>query len=188
MKYILDRKKTPKAILSFVVASSFIFTTSSQLKEKKQEIKLNPGQEKYNYFVSQYIDAKNKDTNEYDEKFIDIYNNGKYKVEDKQYDIKEVYIVRLDDNNIHLIKAGFNKKDIVTGETFNEKKVNICCFRDSSIFYELYTIGMINDKNIELDEKLERMLTYWNGEKHKKTPDLNANSIAEEKYREKYGK
>ena len=188
MKFVLNKKKMPQAILSFVVASSFIFTTGCEFKEKKQEIKLDPGQEKYNYFVSQYLSAQKEDTNEYDENFIDIYNNWKYLVEDKQYDIKEVYIVRLNNSDIHFIKAGENKTDIVTGETFNEKKVSICCFRDSSIFYELYSIGMIQDKDIVLTEQMERVASYWNDEKHKETPSLNANSIAEEKYRAKYGK
>ena len=174
---LIKENKIKKIIISGTVISLFILTLDNNIIAK------DDGQERYNYYSSSYIDAYSNINDEFDDNFIDIYNNGKYILNDKEYNIKEIYLVKMDDGTIHLIKAGENKIDLLTNNTFVGKKESIVCFRDTSVFYELYLSGKIqkeiNLKNIIIND--------WDGLKHQQTKELKADDIATKKYRTKYG-
>ena len=178
----LIKKEMPKAIISFVIASAFVITNDGILRKKDY------GNEKYSYYSEQYINAISGSDYDFDEDFVNIYRNGKYFINDDEYGIKEVYIVKLENEEYHLIKAGDNKRDIITGDSFNDKPVLICCFRDSDVFYKLYEMSQINSDKILLNDFIKNFIILWNGMKHEEVPELRADSIAKENYRRKFGK
>ena len=204
---IVDIKRYAKKLMlgKMTISSLFIFSTVgmpvvnankvdnlnkvvSEIDDSNNEYEQS-NCEGYSFYHMTYSDAINSlNDNDFDQKFQDIYLNGKYIINDIEYDIKEVYITKLDDESVHIYKAGDNRKDIITNQTFTGKNKKICCFRDSSIFYELYEANIINDTDIKLDINNINQISNWDGIKSDKTKNLMAEKIAKEEYGRKYGK
>ena len=83
----------------------------------------------YNIYSSAYLSALSQmDYSEFDENFISLYREGKYLINGNNYDINEIYLVKLETGIYHLIKAGNNSTDILTGESFNGPIKMLFCF------------------------------------------------------------
>ena len=198
---IVEVKKVAKKVIlgNLTISSLFIFgTTGMTTREAKDESKIVSEEvddvkrsncEEYSFYHRTYSDAFNDLNDEdFDQVFQDIYINGKYIINGVEYDIKEVYITKLDDESIHVYKAGDNRKDVITNQIFAGKNKKICCFRDSSIFYELYENNIINSNEIILDINNIEEINNWDGTKSDKTKHLMAEKITKEEYGRKYGK
>ena len=98
--------------------------------------------------------------------------------------ISELYIVTTENGKNHIIKAGKNKRDILTGQLFKEKKTNIECLRKTSIFYKLYLDGIISTKEIKIDKNtLNKYVEEWDGLSQYEVPELVADKEARERIR-----
>ena len=197
--YTIKKKKNiQKKYLAggIIISSLFISLATTNLSRNivnnndniKTEREL--GEEKYNYYSKKYLEAlKELNNKEYDDKFLDIYSNGKYIINGKEYNTKEIYIVQAGDNSIHLLGPESNDIDILTGKTFDQKRKTIMCFREASIFYEMYKAGIINDTTINIDNNtLKQYISNWDGKEHYETQELEAEKKAHDAYTKKYGR
>lgn len=145
--------------------------------------------EEYSFYHKTYNEALSSlNDDDFDKNFEDIYYNGKFIINDIEYNIKQVYITRLDDGSVHLYKAGDNRKDIITNQTFTGKYEKICCFRNSSVFYDLYSSNVFNSNEIKLDSSNLVQINNWDDNSHYKTKNMMAEKITKEAYGKKYGK
>ena len=100
--------------------------------------------------------------------------------------IKLRHYQRVESGENHIIKAGENKYNILTKQTIEEKKVNIQCLRNTSIFYTLYQDGLITSKEIKLDKNvLAKYIKQWDGQNQYEVPELIADKEARDYIRDK---
>ena len=174
----------------FIALATVNLKTATNTKQNTNQVEIESGDEGYDYYSMKYDEALG-DINEedYDEEFIDIYNHSKCIINGEEYDIQELYLVKLEDNSIHLIKAGDNRVDILTKKSFDSKRKAIMRFRNSTIFYKLYTSGMIKDSVLSIDSnKLNEYISNWDGSEHYEIPELAAEKKAHDAYTKKYGR
>lgn len=168
---------------NIIIRNLIISTTLVTSLISVPTLRHNNGHEMYDIYSRVYLDTiKEIDKNSFDEYFIDIYHNGKYYIDEKEYDVNELYIVTTENGENHIIKAGENKRDIITGQTFEEKRINIECLRNTSIFYKLYQDGIISTKEIKLDNNtLSKYVNEWDGQNQYEIPELIADKEARKK-------
>ena len=131
------------------------------------------------YSVNYIKELENMDYSKFDEKFINIYDNGQYILKNQKYNIGEIYILRLENGDVHLIQAGNNNEDILTHEKFEGKNNSLLCFRDSSIFYDLYLNGIVLETT-DLDN-VKDFIKKWDGTRHLQVPKNKADYEASKK-------
>lgn len=178
----LDKEKVCKNLIISTALVSSLITIPILKQEIIQNQSENIGREMYNAYSRVYLDTFSElDKTKFDDKFIDIYYNGKYYIDEIEYDVSELYIVTTENGKNHIIKAGENKKDIISGQIFEEKKTNIECLRKTSIFYKLYQDGIIGTKEIKIDkDTLNKYVIEWDGQKQYNIPELIADKKATE--------
>ena len=182
-KYKLDKNKAFRSIvISTILTASLV--NAHILKQETIQNK-GIGHEMYNTYSKAYLDTISElDKTKFDETFIDIYHNGKYYIDETEYDVSELYLVTTENGEKHIIKAGENKKDILTGQLFKEKRINIECLRKTSIFYKLYLDGIISTKEIKIDKNtLNKYVEEWDGLSQYEVPELVADKEARERIR-----
>lgn len=159
--------------------------TISSLKTNKNK----DGEDRYGYYSISYLDAKkNMDESNFDQNFINLYNKDNISIGDNSYSSRSIYIVKNNDDSVYLIKAGENTTDLLTGKEFEYDRKNICLFKDSTIYANLYDNGKLNE-DLKFDPSdLTSLIQTWDGEKHDKTPELYAEKQASEAYIKKYGR
>ena len=184
-RYIIDKKICKSIIISTALAATLL--NAPILKGDSNRENIDIGQEMYNAYSRVYLDTISElDKTKYDETFIDIYRNGKYYIDEIEYDVSELYIVTTENGENHIIKAGENKFDIITKQIFEEKKVNIQCLRNTSILYTLYKDGLITSKEIKLDKSiLAKYIKQWDGQNQYEVPELIADKEARDYIRGK---
>ena len=171
---------------SAVVTSLFIAAISMA---KNNEMERQKGEEEYNYYQSTFIEAVNSiDESSIDVNFDNIWHNGKYIINNKEYSIKQIYISILDNGQVVLTDADQSNINILTNEVFNNKEVKICLFKNSSVFYQMYQNGIITNEDIILDNNTINYISNWDGKRHNGVAELMAESIANEQYEAKYGR
>ena len=185
-------------ISSGIVVTSLLISLSLNIKNSNNTHVINQANESsvsevddgYAYYTGQYMKSLEKmNMDEFDDNFIDIYKYGKYTINNNTYDIKEIYIVKCEDETIHLTYSNNNKVDILSGKSLDSKKKIICCFRDSSIFFNLYRDKLFSTKNIKIDNyTLQQYINDWDLTKHNEVPELRANNEAGENYKKVYGR
>ena len=190
---IIKKNILSKMTLATGITVSMMFVSMSINdeigKEKTSEITQKHNPEYYNTYMRAYVDSlKKMDLREFDSHFIDTYNNVKYLVNNQEYDSNQVYIVELEDNSKHLIIAGENNIDIMTNTKMEGKKINICCFKESTVFYQMYLDGIIKNNTLVVDNNLSNYVNSWDGKRHSAIPALKAESEASDVYRKKYGR
>lgn len=186
-KIIKNNSINKKYIIGGVLVTT-LFISCAKPNNIKKEYDL--GQEQYNYYSTEYMNAiNNMNESEFDNNFINIYKNGTYTINNQKYEINTIYISKLKDGSVHIYKAGENNYDIINSNEFYEKKKVVCCFRDSSVFFKLYEDGVFTNENIEIDNQiLQDYINEWDSTKHTKLPELKADSEASKKYKLKYGR
>lgn len=182
-KYKLDKSKMCRSIIISTILTASLVNAHILKQETIQNKGI--GHEMYNTYSKAYLDTISElDKTKFDETFIDIYHNGKYYIDETEYDVSELYIVTTENGENHIIKAGENKRDILTGQLFEEKKINIDCLRKTSIFYKLYQDGIIKDKEIIIDRNiLNQYVNEWDGQNQYEVPELVADKEARERIR-----
>ena len=193
---IVSKNNRQRRIIAggLAATSLFLLLASSNISKKQvnstnEQTEYYENYDGYNYYNSIHLNVlNNMDDSQFDESFIDIYDNGKYIINGNKYDVNEIYISKLEDDSVHLYKAGDNNTDVLSGENLSSKKVKSCCFRDSSIFESLYRSGCFVNKQALINSNISKLLNSWNGEKHLKTPQLMANKEASEAYQRKFGR
>lgn len=181
---ILTREqKIRRIIISASLVASFV---SAPLYTQKVDAdsSYDAGHMAYNAYSVEYLSQLNEmDYDGFDQNFINVFRNGKYEINGIKYDVSELYIVVTSNGN-HVVKAGNNNYDILTGVTFNEKIDYSECLRKTTVFYMLYKNGIIKDENTVLDaEELKRYVDAWDLKNHYETPELLADKNAQEKTR-----
>ena len=206
-KYTIKNKNNnlKKYVIGGCIVSSLFVATISMTSKGKNTSEGNIEQNTYsvssndesydtstsgfNYYSSQYIKAlKNQEKDQFDEKFIDIYDNCKFIMNNEKYDNSEIYIVKMLDGSSHIFQADNNKIDLITGTEISGKKIHISNFRDSTAFLDMYNAGVINDKNINLNDSFIKYINNWDGLKHENTPSLKADKEAQEAYARRFKK
>lgn len=144
--------------------------------------------EEYGFYSTHYIEnLHNINPDDYDSKFDEIYKNVSYSYDDNTYSGLAIYIISYDDGSVHLVDSDNRKYDLLTNEVLTAKRKNVVPFKESSIFYELYESGIIEDENVQLSSAYSDMISRWDGKKHYKTVDLVAERETSAEYQERYG-
>lgn len=128
----------------------------------------------YGKYWSEYSRQLGNMNYSFDIDFSNLYKNGKYVIDGKEYDVKELYLVTLDDDSMCLVKAGINY-DIINKREFDNKKKDFVCLRDTKIFYDLFKDGYIDDNKIKIDiMTLKKYIDSWDGSMQYEIPELIA--------------
>lgn len=163
-------------------------STTIETEANKDTINCN-GRDEY---MRMYMEnMKELEQKEYDLNFREIYkqsNDMKLIIDEEELPIKSVFIASADDGNDHLLIAGENKTDILTKKPI-EGRNDYYTFRDSSMFYQMYKDGIINNNEIRISkEKMQEYLTNWDHEINDGIQEIEAKYKTNEEYREKHGK
>lgn len=132
---------------------------------------------------------QNLNIHQFDDKFLDIYNNGIIVIDGREYPIEKLRLRHLESGITHFTFPGKNHVDVFTGEYFDGREDAVCPFRNSSIFYQMYQDGSIQSKQIIVNKDIFQ--TYakdWDKTIHTETPKLKAEVEANKIYRKKYGR
>lgn len=144
--------------------------------------------EEYGFYSTHYIEnLHNINPADYDSKFGEIYENVSYSYDGKTYSGLAIYIISYDDGSVHLVDSNNRAHDLLTNEELTAKRKHVVPFKESSIFYELYESGIIQDENVQLSSSYSDMISRWDGKKHYKTVDLVAERETSAEYQKKYG-
>ena len=191
----LNNTSEPKKIVKrdinlgkFVSSGIFVFSLATLVfSANKLNYKILDSEE-YGFYSVHYLEnLDNVKLEDYDYNFNQIYDNVTYKCNKKNYSGMSIYIVSYDDGTVHLIDSDNRKKDLITNEPIIGKRTKIMPFKQSSVFYDLYSLGVIKDENVILSSDYLNVIAGWNGEKHYKTIDLVAERETSLQYQEKYG-
>ena len=143
------QKNISKGVVIFSLAAVML---GLSIESNVQESKIVDSEE-YSYYSGKYLEYLNTNTDEFDLNFDFIYKNAKYIYNDKEYKGTSIYIVEYDDNTTHLVDANNNMVDLLTEEKITAKRIKMSLFKESSLFYELYKNGIINNNEIELSKE-----------------------------------
>lgn len=184
-KKIVNRNANfKKAIAGGIIVFS-LATTVLALNSADSEIL---DSEEYGFYSTHYLDNLGKtDPSDYDSKFGQIYDNVTYSYNGNSYSGESLYIISYEDGSVHLVDSDDRKHDLLTKEDINSKRTGICLFKESSVFYELYELGLIKNEHVELSLEYKNVINNWDGKKHYQTVDLVAQKKTEEEYQAKYG-
>ena len=177
------QKNISKGVVIFSLAAVML---GLSIESNVQESKIVDSEE-YSYYSGKYLEYLNTNTDEFDLNFDFIYKNAKYIYNDKEYKGTSIYIVEYDDNTTHLVDANNNMVDLLTEEKITAKRIKMSLFKESSLFYELYKNGIINNNEIELSKEYIEYIKNWNGERHRETKDLMAEEYASNAFKEEFG-
>ena len=184
---IFNKRVIATGLVIFSLAAVLVFnskTSNDNGPEYQQAYNLES--EEFNYYSTHYLDIlRNLNPNDFDQTFAGIYKNVMYSYNNNFYNGSSVFIVNYDDGSTHLVDSNNPKSDLFTGESINSKKTKMVLFKESSLFYELYTNGVITSDSVTLSSEY---INNWDGEKHYQTVDLVAQKEASESYEEKYGR
>lgn len=165
-KFIVGGAMVTSLMLSFVHASGF-----SDLNDK--------GHILYGKYWSEFSRQMEKMDGSFDINFSNLYKSGKYDIDGIEYDVKELYLVTLDDGSRCVVKAGENY-DILNRKSFDNVKEDFVCLRDTKIFYDLFKDGYVYQNKVKVSSDI--LLSYvnlWNGEMQYETAELASMREAE---------
>ena len=189
---ITKRKKGKMiALMAGITASSMLISIINPKAVNAQTTNQEEyyGNDARDYYFSIYEKIyKELNMEEFDSKFIDLYNNGIILEDEKEYPLEEVRVKRNSTNNeIHFILLDDFQKDIITGNTIESIETGYWpAFRDTTIFYEMYKDGKFKENKITLDEEVLEYAKDWNGEIHTEIPRLKAEKETNEIYKKTY--
>ena len=116
---------------------------------------------------------------EIDEEFAKIYDNEQIIIDDKEIGLDKLYIKQLTDGTVYLTNNLYLAQDILTGNVIvGGEWTNLCLFKESSVFYNLYEDKLLKNKESISKEDILNYIKDWDGEKHYKTKDLIAEKEA----------
>ena len=116
---------------------------------------------------------------EIDEEFAKIYDNEQIIIDDKEIGLDKLYIKQLTDGTVYLTNDLYLAQDILTGNVIvGGEWTNLCLFKESSVFYNLYEDKLLKNKESISKEDILNYIKDWDGEKHYKTKDLIAEKEA----------
>ena len=116
---------------------------------------------------------------EIDEEFAKIYDNEQIIIDDKEIGLDKLYIKQLTDETVYLTNDLYLAQDILTGNVIvGGEWTNLCLFKESSVFYNLYEDKLLKNKESISKEDILNYIKDWDGEKHYKTKDLIAEKEA----------
>ena len=118
----------------------------------------------------------------YDLEFAKISNNPVFIIDDQEYKAKDFYLRTLEDGTVYYSNLKDKNTNLFTQEYMNGKIVKSVAVYKSSMFYDMYLEGLLNEEAIKVDKEVyEEYLKEWDGEINDKTYD-NAISLKIEEY------
>ena len=116
---------------------------------------------------------------EIDEEFSKIYDNEQIIIDDKEIELDKLYIKQLTDGTVYLTNDLYLAQDILTDKVIvGGKWTNLCLFKESSVFYNLYEDKLLKNNESISKEDILNYIKDWDGKKHYKTKDLIAQKEA----------
>ena len=188
-KNIKNPTKTFGKITAFSLSIALAFTLGGGIKET--EIKGNVVNEtNYTAYNEYYIESlENINMDEFDSKFLEIYKNGILNINGKEYEITNLHLGITEDNVVHLFEGGNNNYDVLLEEEYENDCSNLCQFRNSTVFLNLYKNGVITSNYTEVNKDVFiNEVKTWDGKSHEETPALKARSEANAKYEKRFGR
>lgn len=133
----------------------------------------------------QYItNVSNADLSQFDEHFLDIYHNGKIKIQrtDKEYDLDKLYLIEGTQDDVekhYIVSYEQGDVDILTGNSIkNFNRTFIMKLIDTSFLYDWYSIQ--NDISIsgnylfinpDNEEAFNELLETFDNSMHNRVPE-----------------
>lgn len=177
-----------RGVLIFSIAMSIFSAEKKYMDENNQTNVINLESEEYDYYNNSFLrNLREINHSEKDDRFEEIYDKAIIIFNNKQYESAAIYIAKLEDGTVHFIDSNNNKVDLITGELLKSKRVNTLPWIDSSIFYEMYKLGLITEEKVTLSDNIIDMISKWDGEKHYQTVKQIAEKKASEEYKKRYG-
>ncbi len=164
-----------KKIGSFVLTASLIVSLSIPAKG---DTICNPGKVEYYQRLYEYSQEKT-----YDEKLIEIYNNGIINIDGEEYPLRKFYITintKVDGYDLHLMNIKSDYSDILTNSLDSYDYDRIVKFRDTTAFIELINSDCVltdYERNIITiidKEKALEIVKNWDGMIHNKVAETDA--------------
>ena len=180
--------KIVKGILIFGIVTVYFSTDNVTIDNSKKNQGINLESEEYGFYSTSYLrNLREINPDDFDKTFLEIYDKSIINYKDKQYNSDSIYISQLEDGTVHLIDSNNNKVDFITKESLTSKRVNTMLWKDSSIFYKMYKLGLIKDENIIIPDNITEIIICWNGAKHYQTVKQIAEKKTTKAYQNKYG-
>ena len=118
---------------------------------------------------------------EIDEEFTKIYENENIIIDDEEIKLNNLYIKKLKDGSVFITNDLYLMKNLLTNEVIiGVDWTDICLFKESSVFYNLYQDNLLKNNESISQEDILNYIKDWDGEKHYKTKDLIAQKEVEE--------
>lgn len=174
-------------IIITTLLSAYIKNSKNEAREEINKIESTMDSE-YNKYTSIYQNVvANLDDETFDSNFVALYNNPNImlQIDEKKYNLDEVYLKKLEDGSYHLIKAGENKIDLLSNENL-DIGISKGKLKDASFFYQMYQDGIFNSDNIIIDKVLfQQYIDSWDRKIHEEVPGLKAKVETDEIYQNK---
>lgn len=175
---IIKHKSSKRYILTTGVIASSLFMIFCQYHQQEKSSKNieSTQDDNHNRFSNIYQKIyETLELNQFDQQFLNIYQNGQITIKDEQYTLNQIYLKKCEDETVHFIVAGKNKIDLLTKEVINSPFTLTCSFKNTDIFYQMYLDGIIKNEQIEVNPQIYQLYANtWNGERHEQTPELKS--------------
>lgn len=142
----------------------------------------------FNNYANLFAESSKKIAGEkFDPLFEQFYKNGTVNINNKGYEIADLYIKTMEDDKHYLTEAGESIDLLTSIPLVGEKKASVE-LRKADFLYDIYKEGYINDNVLEIDnEKLKDYLEDWDGKEHSEVRKLKIEQEASKEYHRKYG-
>lgn len=142
----------------------------------------------FNNYANLFAESSKKIAGEkFDPLFEQFYKTGTVNINNKGYEIADLYIKTMEDDKKYLTEAGESIDLLTSIPLVGEKKASVE-LRKADFLYDIYKEGYINDNVLEIDnEKLKDYLEGWDGKEHSEVRRLKIEQEASKEYHRKYG-
>lgn len=142
----------------------------------------------FNNYANLFAESSKKIAGEkFDPLFEQFYKTGTVNINNKGYEIADLYIKTMEDDKKYLTEAGESIDLLTSIPLVGEKKASVE-LRKADFLYDIYKEGYINDNVLEIDnEKLKDYIEGWDGKEHSEVRRLKIEQEASKEYHRKYG-
>lgn len=163
----LHNKDFYKQYNNISITPFFVIMLNKYYEDKKMQDHLDLDTKRKLYLDRKFEYSEKK---QYNKTICDLYCNGKIYIDDKEYDLKDFFIVYKDNNNFHLLCTNNNYQN---EKIEYNKSVKLI---DTTAFIELINKSNIENNKIIVNniDELNKIINNWDGLLHDKVSQTDA--------------
>ena len=165
-KVELNNKDFYKQYDNISITPFFVIMLNKYYEDKKTQDHLDLDNN-----IKLYLDRRFEfsEKKQYNTLICNLYKNGKLKIDNEEYNLKDFYVVYNSNNDFHLLCTDKRYKNDVIKYNKSVK------FIDTTAFIELINKSDVEDTTIITDNNiLKEIVSNWNGLLHDKVSDTDA--------------